>query len=185
MASSCHSNLKCPLCGEKHTYEKCPKKETQERKCANCNGDHSAAFTGCPAFKEAKEIVTIKTLDKISFADAVKRVKGSQTGASAKQSDQSKITLTGPGSKIPTSMKTSSGGAQQGKAGQPKSPLKLELNTFVSIMVELLLFCSNPSVQKMNPNEKFDKIMERLKAFHLPFDLSILKGKLNEAQPNA
>lgn len=45
--------------------------------CINCNGEHSARSRNCPVYKEEAAIQKIKTEEKISFAEARKRVKSS------------------------------------------------------------------------------------------------------------
>jgi len=44
-------------------------------RCTNCGSNHSAAFRGCPVFIKNKEIVGIKSLNRISFAQAAKKYK--------------------------------------------------------------------------------------------------------------
>ncbi|MCP3662596.1 MAG: hypothetical protein GY696_08895 [Gammaproteobacteria bacterium] len=52
VASACTVGERCPHCGGPHTRSECP--ESVERaSCVNCNGDHSSAWKGCPAFKAA------------------------------------------------------------------------------------------------------------------------------------
>ena len=43
-------------------------------KCVNCEGDHRAISKDCPIWKQEKDIVTLKSKESISFADARKRV---------------------------------------------------------------------------------------------------------------
>ena len=44
-------------------------------KCINCGSNHSAAFRGCPVFQENKAVIQIKTTNKLSYSDALKRYK--------------------------------------------------------------------------------------------------------------
>ena len=48
-----------------------------EPKCVNCQGDHVAISRDCPKWKIEKDIVTLKYTEKISFADAHKRLQSS------------------------------------------------------------------------------------------------------------
>ena len=48
-----------------------------EPKCVNCQGDHVAISRDCPKWKIEKDIVTLKYTEKISFADARKRLQPS------------------------------------------------------------------------------------------------------------
>ena len=45
----------------------------------NCQGDHVAISRDCPKWKIEKDIVTLKYTEKISFADARKRLQPSST----------------------------------------------------------------------------------------------------------
>lgn len=45
---NCHLKGRCNHCGEAHVTEECPKKETKEKKCANCDGAHPATDHSCP-----------------------------------------------------------------------------------------------------------------------------------------
>lgn len=51
------------LCGGEHEYGKC--EEGAEIKCCNCGGGHRAAYAACPVQQEAREIQTVKTMQKL------------------------------------------------------------------------------------------------------------------------
>ena len=70
-AENCKSKERCPRCGEEHKWANCPNKENP--KCANCGGNHSAAYQGCPNYKKAKEISEIKNKEGITYAQAAKK----------------------------------------------------------------------------------------------------------------
>lgn len=44
-------------------------------KCINCSGPHSAAYQGCPKYKEQKLILKVKGDKNISYAEAAKKIK--------------------------------------------------------------------------------------------------------------
>ena len=71
VADSCKNKVRCVRCGEGHSYNDCPNKET--RKCCRCNQNHSAAYLGCNSYKDAVKINTIKQNEKISYAQATKK----------------------------------------------------------------------------------------------------------------
>lgn len=48
----CHRNPKCVKCGEDHASSSCTKPRESKGQCANCRGDHTANYKGCPIFKE-------------------------------------------------------------------------------------------------------------------------------------
>ena len=77
-AANCRAAQKCPICAGPHAFERCPqsapdREAERQPRCPNCSGAHSAAYRGCPAYKQAKEIVNIKFAEKISYADAVRQ----------------------------------------------------------------------------------------------------------------
>lgn len=60
--------MRCVKCGEDHEYDKC----TNDLKCCNCGGPHSAAYGGCEFQLKAKEVQKFKIEHKVSYAEAVK-----------------------------------------------------------------------------------------------------------------
>ena len=72
--NSCKGKAVCAGCGEEgHNLDNCQNKP----KCVNCQGDHVAISRDCPKWKIEKDIVTLKYTEKISFADARKRLQPS------------------------------------------------------------------------------------------------------------
>ena len=72
--NSCKGKAVCAGCGEEgHNLDDCK----NEPKCVNCQGDHVAISRDCPKWKIEKDIVTLKYTEKISFADARKRLQPS------------------------------------------------------------------------------------------------------------
>lgn len=71
VANNCRGSVRCPKCGGSHGYDQCSKESPS---CLHCGGDHSVAFTGCPKYKEAKEVQTFRIKNKVSYAQAVKAV---------------------------------------------------------------------------------------------------------------
>jgi len=64
----------CPICAGPHTYDMCAQKDGP-RKCSNCGGGHSSAYTKCPKFIQSQEITKIVITTGISYRDALIRVK--------------------------------------------------------------------------------------------------------------
>ena len=89
ISSSCRGRFKCPNCAGDHSFDQCPNRERpieeQVRKCVNCGGPHSAAFTDCPAFKDATNITHIKVHDHISYAQAVMKHRNMRANVNALQ----------------------------------------------------------------------------------------------------
>ena len=72
--NSCKSKAVCAGCDEEgHNLDDCQ----NEPKCVNCQGDHVAISRDCPKRKIEKDVVTLKYTEKISFADARKRLQPS------------------------------------------------------------------------------------------------------------
>ena len=72
--NSCKSKSVCAGCGEEgHNLDNCQ----NDPKCVYCQRDHVAISRDCPKWKIEKDIVTLKYTEKISFADARKRLQPS------------------------------------------------------------------------------------------------------------
>ncbi|XP_055852029.1 uncharacterized protein LOC129916217 [Episyrphus balteatus] len=62
----CNGEAKCDTCSfSPHVPEPCTRV-----KCANCSLAHASSSKTCPAYKQSKEILTIKTQKKCSMAEA-------------------------------------------------------------------------------------------------------------------
>ena len=72
--NSCKGKAVCAGCGEEeHNLDDCK----NDPKCVNCQGEHAAISRDCPKWKIEKDNVTLKYTEKISFADARKRLQPS------------------------------------------------------------------------------------------------------------
>ena len=80
IAQSCRAKARCPRCSNEHEFGLCPLSSQDATitisnlKCPNCNGNHSAAFRGCPSYVTAKEITTVKVVNKVTYAEAAKMI---------------------------------------------------------------------------------------------------------------
>lgn len=72
IASVCRAKKRCAHCGEEHEYGKCGR--GVEAKCCNCGGAHNVAYGGCEVRKRAVEIQKERDGNKLSYAEAVKKV---------------------------------------------------------------------------------------------------------------
>ena len=84
-ASSARSKRNtCSICPGPHEVKFCPKKDFHRKEksvvCPNCTGPHPASYRGCPKFKLAQDIVKVQTINKISYAQAVKKVSEATQG---------------------------------------------------------------------------------------------------------
>lgn len=68
-AGKCSAKLVCAKCGGNHDFKDC---ESEISKCCHCGGSHNAGFKDCIAYKQAHEIQKISTVQKMSYAQAVK-----------------------------------------------------------------------------------------------------------------
>ena len=81
---ACRGKVTCPRCAKEHTFEECPlsssgtnessSSEVSNLFCVNCHDHHSAAYRLCPAYIKSKEITHIKTVQKITYAEAAKQL---------------------------------------------------------------------------------------------------------------
>lgn len=73
VATSCNATMVCPRCSGPHTYNSCPNQNDPTKvHCNNCGGGHSAAYAGCPIYREALEINKLKSEKKMTYAQAIK-----------------------------------------------------------------------------------------------------------------
>lgn len=72
-ANVCKRKMRCAKCGGEHEYGKC--EDGVVIKCCNCGGGHSAAYTGCPVQQEAREAQTIRTVQNVTYAEAMRKIK--------------------------------------------------------------------------------------------------------------
>ncbi|XP_067668321.1 uncharacterized protein [Haliotis asinina] len=74
---TCTLSVTCAHCAETtHVTEDC---ESSSKKCANCNGNHSAFSKDCPTWKKQMEINRIKYTNNVSFAEAKKLIQSRDT----------------------------------------------------------------------------------------------------------
>ena len=66
----CRKEAVCERCGHQAHDNAC----SQKPSCPNCNGDHPPSSRQCPTFLFEKEVQKIKTEQKVSFAEAKKKV---------------------------------------------------------------------------------------------------------------
>jgi hypothetical protein len=65
----------CRDCGKDKHENDCK----DPKYCVNCEGQHSASSRECPKWKTEQEIQKVKTLEKLSFAEAKKKVMATQS----------------------------------------------------------------------------------------------------------
>lgn len=67
ISKHCRGHQRCTKCGSRdHSHSDC--KATLS--CSNCGGSHSAAYGGCPRYREEAKIQAVKSVKKMSYADA-------------------------------------------------------------------------------------------------------------------
>nr|CAH7749406.1 unnamed protein product [Callosobruchus chinensis] len=71
VAERCEKEQLC-VCG-RPPHEGSPCEEP--KKCVNCEGSHSAIYKGCPVYKEEAVIQKVKVMEKVSYAEAKRKVK--------------------------------------------------------------------------------------------------------------
>lgn len=48
----CRKTPRCVKCGDNHHTNDCKKPKSTKSKCANCKGEHTSNYKGCPVYKE-------------------------------------------------------------------------------------------------------------------------------------
>ena len=72
-ATECNKNPVCSRCGQEHQDEE--EECSKEPHCAGCGGPHAATDKQCPKWQEEKQVMKIRRDQKISYSDAVKKMK--------------------------------------------------------------------------------------------------------------
>ncbi|XP_065219654.1 uncharacterized protein LOC135845118 [Planococcus citri] len=89
----CTRKPKCVKCGLDHETKQCRKKKENPAKCANCDGDHTANWRGCPVYHyhyQAKIAAISKP--KMTVIDRVKqRTTQNQEQITTQKPEQAKI----------------------------------------------------------------------------------------------
>ena len=71
IADACRGVQRCAKCGGDHGIKECT---AEAPKCPNCGGDHTAAYRECEHTVRARKVQEVKDRDKITYAEAAKRV---------------------------------------------------------------------------------------------------------------
>ena len=87
VSASCRGRTTCPRCAQNHDFANCPLKyihtssdgQNNGIKCPNCGLDHPAGYKGCSAFQRAKEITKFKTLNNMTYSEALKKINQANT----------------------------------------------------------------------------------------------------------
>ena len=66
----CRGEVRCPTCGGPHEVAD----YIQDMKCCNYGGNHSAGFKGCSVSQEVQVVLGVKTVKRVTYAKAVKKV---------------------------------------------------------------------------------------------------------------
>ena len=75
-----NTTLKCSYCTGLHNYDNCPSRHAgQPPLCANCKGDHSAAFRQCPKYVESQQALSLQATERISYRDALTQIRTTTT----------------------------------------------------------------------------------------------------------
>ena len=148
-AAECKSRPKCLLCAGGHEFQRCPLKTTEhsvtDLKCSNCSGKHAANFGGCPKFKIAKKVEEVRTKNKISYKEAVMKVKTSEASPNPNSREI-------PSRKLPSRMEPSScceAGTQTEKISCENNALNLS-TTLIENIVKIMFQVVHSKKQDMD-----------------------------------
>ena len=77
VAAVCRGKQRCRRCSKDHDGKEC----NEPVKCCNCGGDHPASFRGCQNYVKAGNVERVKKENKISYAEAARRVEENRVGS--------------------------------------------------------------------------------------------------------
>jgi hypothetical protein len=77
---NCKKEVRCRYCSGAHTFEMCPKAKldsnykapNNDRRCANCGGNHSSRYLGCPEYQKSKNILKESLENNIAIREIKK-----------------------------------------------------------------------------------------------------------------
>jgi len=75
VANHCRGKLHSSICSGEHKYSD---SSAAASKCPNCGGRHSANEKICPRYQKESEILKLKTVANLSYADACKELRTSR-----------------------------------------------------------------------------------------------------------
>lgn len=151
IAAACRASLRCAKCGGEHEYGKCV--DGAKIKCCNCGGEHSAAYKGCAAHKRAVQVQNVRVKERLTYADAIKKV------------DQSRPNLRQPPVSQPVSQPDAPFCSQTVtpplRCDITEDTLIIEKKTFVAFMIYVI----NCTAQANTRTEKIDIIISAAEKF--------------------
>ena len=89
VAAVCKGKQRCGRCAGEHEYGKCER--GAKLKCCNCGGEHTSAYRGCEISKRAEEVQRVKTLQGVTYAEAVRKVGVQSNGSNDKMAGRHEI----------------------------------------------------------------------------------------------
>ena len=93
-ADQCRFSPRCVLCAGAHLLQECPVRSlstsgsstTNKTKCANCKGEHTANYGGCRYMKEAQQVERVRTVQRLSYREALSAVRSTSTASQFRSS---------------------------------------------------------------------------------------------------
>ena len=183
VAKNCRSSVRCGRCGEPHDIKDCKAEQTE--KCCNCQGNHKTSAKECSSYQEAQVIVKVKTEQKISYAEAIKKVKGkSKTSqASGKQPQPHPQNVKSQGPRLEPQTVTPQ------KPFMPEQSPPFDWNQFAAFMIKASTMFAGKKYQQKEELDHFSMISELMsECFHVCVDkkltTAIFNEKMSVSKPN-
>ena len=76
VAAVCRGERKCGRCGSKECKKRQCEEQLVQAKCSNCAGNHHAGAAQCPKRNMEEHVKKIRKEDRVSYAEAVRRMEG-------------------------------------------------------------------------------------------------------------
>ena len=72
ISKHCRSKPTCTKCGSRdHDYDSC----SNNKRCINCHGNHSAGYAGCAVYKEEAKIQVLRVQQNLTYREARQRLR--------------------------------------------------------------------------------------------------------------
>ncbi|XP_035984310.1 uncharacterized protein LOC118557929, partial [Fundulus heteroclitus] len=163
VAKECKGKMRCARCGGSHEYGKCDK--DAKVKCCNCGGEHSAAYGGCIVQREARQAQRIKITEKVSYAEALRKVRKESTNnlgnKELNQGDLNQENNDSQRKQKQTSVSlTAERNACKHKCNVDENTMKKNMDEKKDNFVEFICHIINVTVQMKKKSDKIKTIVE-------------------------
>ena len=152
----CRGEVHCPTCGAPHEVANC----IQDMKCCNCGGNHSAGFKRCLVYQEAQMVLRVKTVERVTYAEVVKKVKlGKGAVGSSSDGGQGVKVREWWMSGVPSRPLVGISGSDAPAVVQGLPPPEVDWASFSALMVKLGVLFSEGNFRNLSCSDRVSNVV--------------------------